>query len=231
MWRTALRVSGLCLRRQSPICRSVRLPLLPPPVDQLCVRREYSTQPPASRPIVFIGIPNPYIWLRIKAYCFVVRTLMDQDFSLEEFSAGARQAFLFVSKKLSEGKFDELENVVAKEILQELQRKCSELSDNYRKALAADSDEMMYMTPGDMLISYDNTGRKFVNILMRFWYSKDTDFLDDDIPGKKVFEVVIGNRNVKDTQRILRANYEFRREFTPGVPPEWTIVNIEHSPL
>ncbi|XP_072274892.1 m-AAA protease-interacting protein 1, mitochondrial [Pyxicephalus adspersus] len=229
MWRTALRVSGLSLRRPCSICRSVRLPLIPPPPEKLCVRREYSSQPPSPKKMVVVGIPNPFILLRTKLYFFLIRTYLDRDFSIDEFNEGARQAFIFVSKLLSQRNFDALENLVAKDMLNDLKDKCSKLSDNYRKALAAESDEIMYLFPGDVGIYYEDNGRKFVNILMRFWYLKHVDLKDDDLEGTKV--MVVGNRDIKNKQRILTANYEFRREFTQGVKPDWIITHIEHSKL
>ncbi|KAM9305820.1 m-AAA protease-interacting protein 1, mitochondrial [Gastrophryne carolinensis] len=203
------------------------------PCGQLDAKRGYSSQSPAPNRVMVVGIPNPFIWLRTRVYFFLIRAYLDHDFSIEEFTEGAKQAFSFVSRLLSQCKFDALESLVANEVLKDLKGKCSDLSDSYRKALAADSSEIMYSFPGDVSIYYDDNGRKFVSILMRFWYLKRADLPDEELEGTKVFQVVVGNQDEreKDTQRLLTANYEFRREFTQGVKPDWIITRIEHSQL
>ncbi|XP_018424710.1 PREDICTED: uncharacterized protein C2orf47 homolog, mitochondrial [Nanorana parkeri] len=177
---------------------------------------------------VVVGVPKPFIRLRAEIFFFLIRSFLDQDFNLKEFSEGARQAISFVSRLLSQRKFDELENLVAKEILTDLKEKCSVLSDNYRKALLVESDEIKGLSPWNVNVQYDN-GRKFVNILMYFWYVKDMDLLAEDTSAVPLFQVVYGNHNIMDTQRILIATYEFTREFTQGVKPDWIITHIQHS--
>ncbi|XP_077304776.1 m-AAA protease-interacting protein 1, mitochondrial [Lithobates pipiens] len=229
MWRTALRVSWLSLRTPGTIYRPVRLPCLSPAVEQRCVRREYSSQGPEPKKMMVISLPNPFIWVRTRIYVLLIQTFLDQEFSLKEFNEGARQAFLFVSRMLSQKKFDALENLVAKEVLKDLEEKCSGLSDNHREALAAESDEILYLSPGNFGVYYGENETKFVNILVRFWYLKNVDLRDDEPEETDVYGMLKGLRNAKE--RILTATYEFRREFTPGVKPEWTITHIEHSKL
>ncbi|XP_075464822.1 m-AAA protease-interacting protein 1, mitochondrial [Ascaphus truei] len=144
---------------------------------------------------------------------------------------GDVQAFTLVSKLLSQCNFDALENLVTSEALQNIKEKCSLLSDNHRNALAAISDDIMYTTTGDVGIYYDDNGRKFVSILMRFWYLTCADIPEESLEGTKVIQVAMGDENVKNTKRLLTANYEFRREFTQGVQPDWIITRIEHSKL
>ncbi|KAG8558889.1 hypothetical protein GDO81_017177 [Engystomops pustulosus] len=235
MLRSVSRLSRFCVR--SPLCPLSRVPHVWPPVTRqppgpLAVTRGYSSQNTGSdNKVVVVGVPNPIIWFRTRIYFFLIRTYLDRDFSIEEFTDGAKQAFSFVSRLLSQCKYDALENLVAGEMLKELKEKCSVLSDNCRKALAAESDEIMYSFPGDVAIHYDDDGRKFVRILMRFWYLSYADIPDEELDGTKVFQVVMGDENAKDSKRILTANYEFLREFTQGVKPDWIITRIEHSKL
>eukprot|EP00061_Rhincodon_typus_P016238 g44347.t1 len=68
---------------------------LAPPRPVLWARR-YGTEPGPGRQarprkVVVVGIPNPFIWARTKMYFFLIRAYFDQDFTFEEFSAGARQ--------------------------------------------------------------------------------------------------------------------------------------------
>lgn len=104
-------------------------------------------------------------------------------------------------------------------------------------------------------------GRKFVSILMRFWYLTSARLPEDNLEGTRVFQVAIGGETETETKRLLSANYEsvtdpltvlvhhtipqpeplldlknfclarFQREFTQGVAPDWTITRIEHSKL
>ncbi|XP_066477919.1 m-AAA protease-interacting protein 1, mitochondrial [Tiliqua scincoides] len=184
-----------------------------------------------KRTVVVVGVPNPLMWLRTRLYFFLIRAYFDQEFSIHEFTQGAKQAFALVSRLISQCKYDLLEELVSKEMLQVLKEKLSLLSENHRGALAAEMDEIMYTTAGDVGIYYDDSGRKFVSILMRFWYLTSADLPDETPDGTKVFQVVFGDETTKETKRLLTANYEFRREFTQGVKPDWTITRIEHPKL
>ncbi|XP_053134815.1 m-AAA protease-interacting protein 1, mitochondrial [Hemicordylus capensis] len=209
----------------------------PPPSSCSSSARWYSSsrdpEPGGRRrkSVVVVGVPNPLLWLRTRLYFFLIRAYFDQDFSLREFTQGAQQAFALVSRLISECKYDLLEELVSKEMLQGLREKLSLLSENHRNALAADMDEIMYTTAGDVGIYYDDSGRKFVSILMRFWYLTSTSLPDEAPDGTKVFQVVFGDEMTKETKRLLTANYEFRREFTQGVKPDWIITRIEHPKL
>ncbi|XP_063788345.1 m-AAA protease-interacting protein 1, mitochondrial [Pseudophryne corroboree] len=236
IWRSVARFSRLCTRPRAPICCGHRIPTLVPPAicqapGHLSVTRGFSSQKTDSDKMVVVGVPNPIVWFRTRIYFFLIQTFFDKDFSIDEFTVGARQAFSFVSGMLSQCKFDSLENLVAGDILKDLQEKCSILSDNYRHALEAQASDIMYSFPGDVAVYYDNSGRKFVSILMRFWYMTCAKVPDEELDGTKVFQVVLGNQEAKDTKRILTANYEFRREFTQGVEPDWIITRIEYSKL
>uniref|UniRef100_A0A8C5QNP6 M-AAA protease-interacting protein 1, mitochondrial n=1 Tax=Leptobrachium leishanense TaxID=445787 RepID=A0A8C5QNP6_9ANUR len=235
MWRSGFRLTRLCAR--GPIhppwgtvssaqlriagAETVRFPA-----------RGYSGPPGTQQQVLVVGVPNPIIWFRTRIYFFLIRAYFDQEFTVTEFTEGAKQAFLLVSRLLSERKFEALTDLVANEVIQDVQEKCNSLSDNHRNALAARSEDLMFSTTGDVAIYYDNN-RRFVNILMQFWYLTYADIPDDDEQpeGTKLFQVVLGDKKVKDGKRLITANYEFRREFTQGVKPEWIITRIKHSKL
>ncbi|XP_032879425.1 m-AAA protease-interacting protein 1, mitochondrial isoform X1 [Amblyraja radiata] len=231
------RLVRLALGALSRAGRGQRCPRFPPPSPALmpapCARRYSSEREPrpSSKKVVVVGIPNPFTWARTKMYFFLIRAYFDQDFTFDEFAAGAKQAFVHVSNMLSQCNFVELKDLVSKEALEELEEKCSAMPANRRQAIAADLEEIMYSTPGDVGIYYDNQGRKFVSIIMRYWYLTDVDLPDETPEGTKVFQVVFGDESNKDSKRLLTANYEFRREFTPGVEPDWTITRIQHFKL
>lgn len=53
-----------------------------------------------NQKVVVVGIPNPFIWLRTRIYYFLIKTYFDKEFSIEEFTEGAKQvsiAFFFQS--------------------------------------------------------------------------------------------------------------------------------------
>ncbi|XP_072252627.1 m-AAA protease-interacting protein 1, mitochondrial [Leuresthes tenuis] len=182
--------------------------------------------------VVVVGITNPFIWFRTRIYYFLIRTYFDKEFSIEEFTEGAKQAFSHVSRLLSQCEFEALEGLVAKDLIGKLEEKCNLLPFNYKRALSANPDEIMYTTPGDVGIFYDDNGRKFVSILMRFWYLTSAQLSDDSMQGTRMFKVAIGEgEGEPETKRLLTAIYEFQREFTKGVPPDWIITRIEHSKL
>ncbi|KAM6421234.1 m-AAA protease-interacting protein 1, mitochondrial [Rhynochetos jubatus] len=192
--------------------------------------QEPETEGPQRR-VVVVRITSPIAWLRTRFYYLLIRLYFDQEFSIEEFTRGAKQAFSVVSKQLSQCKLDLLEGLVSAEVFQVLKEKLSLLPENHRDALAADIDAIMYTTEGDVRIYYDDDGRKFVSILMRFWYLNDAK-LPDEVPGEtKVFQIVFGDESTKEKRHLLTANYEFQREFTEGAKPDWTITRIEHPRL
>ncbi|KAM9364860.1 m-AAA protease-interacting protein 1, mitochondrial [Pholidichthys leucotaenia] len=196
----------------------------------VAVARAYSSEQKPHQKVVVVGIPNPFIWFRTRIYYFLIRTYFDKEFSIEEFTEGATQAFSHVSRLLSRCQFQALEGLVAKDLIGKLEEKCKLLPSNYQKALSADPEEIMYTTPGDVGIFYDDNGRKFVSILMRFWYLTSARIPDDSMEGARIFKVSIGDGEL-ETKRLLTAIYEFQREFTKGVSPDWTITRIEHSKL
>lgn len=51
-------------------------------------------------------------------------------------------------------------------------------------------------------------GRKFVCILMRFWYLTSARLPDDSMEGIRVFQVAIDGERGAETKRLLTANYE-----------------------
>ncbi|KAL1267889.1 hypothetical protein QQF64_033252 [Cirrhinus molitorella] len=208
---------------------------LAPVASALCDARQYSSERgrhKQNQKVVVVGIPNPFIWFRTRIYFFLIRTYFDKEFSIEEFTEGAIQAFSHVSRLLSQCQFEALEGLVAKDLIEKLQEKCAQLPLSHQRALSAESDEIMYTTTGDVGIYYDDSGRKYVSILMRFWYLTSARLPDESMEGARIFQVTIGGEGERpETKRLLTANYEFQREFTQGVTPDWIITRIEHSKL
>ncbi|KAL1774495.1 m-AAA protease-interacting 1, mitochondrial, partial [Sigmodon hispidus] len=109
---------------------------------------------PETRMII-LGFSNPINWVWTRVYAFLIWAYFHREFSMSEFSEGAKQAFAHVSKLLSQCKFDLLEELGAKEVLQVLKEKVTSLSDNYKNALAVDINNIVYSSAGDISIYYD----------------------------------------------------------------------------
>ncbi|XP_043988892.1 m-AAA protease-interacting protein 1, mitochondrial isoform X4 [Gambusia affinis] len=210
---------------RSQRCCLVRMGNLP-------ARRTYSSERDQHHPkpkVVVVGIPNPFIWFRTRIYYFLIRTYFDKEFSIEEFTEGAKQqrlcppswfcppvswtlssvlqAFSHVSRLLSRCQFEALEGLVAKDLIGKLEQKCVSLPCSYQRALCAEPEDVMYTTPGDVGIFYDDDGRKFVSILMRFWYLTSVGLPDDSMEGTRMFTVSIGDGET-EAKRLLTAIYE-----------------------
>ncbi|XP_077437183.1 m-AAA protease-interacting protein 1, mitochondrial [Vanacampus margaritifer] len=216
-------------------CIKSQLCVLPPAsVGGVVALRSYSSQGGERKPhrqVVVFGIPNPFIWLRKRVYYFLIRAYFDSEFNIEDFTEGAKQAFCHVSKMLSQCQFAALEGLVASDLIGKLEEKCNLLPPSYKTALSARPDELMSSTAGDVGIYYDDEGRRFVSIVMRFWYLTSASLPDDTLEGIRIFQMAIGREGETESKRLLTANYEFQREFTKGVAPDWTITRIEHYKL
>ncbi|KAM7407873.1 hypothetical protein PAMA_003573 [Pampus argenteus] len=206
-----------------------RLPLSAPARVAAAARPYSSDRDGQKKRFMLIAIPNPVEWFRTKIYYFLIRTYFDKEFTLEEFTEGAKQAFTHVSSLLSQCQFKALEGLVEKDLIGKLEEKCSLLPLSHIKALSA--DEIMHTTPHKIGILYDDDGRKFVSILMRFWYLTSASLPDEPMKGIPFFQLHIGEDAKAASKGLLIAHYEFQREFTKGVLPQWTITKIEHSKL
>ncbi|XP_054579513.1 m-AAA protease-interacting protein 1, mitochondrial isoform X2 [Eptesicus fuscus] len=149
--------------------RDPRRPLLSPaglpaalPALPVCPRRSYGTEEqPQQRQktkMLILGFSNPINWVRTRIFAFLIWAYFDKEFSIKEFSEGAKQAFAHVSRLLSQCKFDLLEELVTKELLLVLKEKVTSLPDSHKDALAADMDEIVYTSAGDISIYYDDKG-------------------------------------------------------------------------
>ncbi|AWP12713.1 putative scavenger receptor cysteine-rich type 1 protein M130-like isoform 2 [Scophthalmus maximus] len=106
----------LFLKERVILNRSVKSRLPPPPAAGV---RPYSSDrggDKQNKKVVVLGIPNPFIWFRTRIYYFLIRVYFDKEFSIEEFSEGAKQAFCHVSRLLSQCRFEALEGLVAEDV-------------------------------------------------------------------------------------------------------------------
>lgn len=88
-------VTRLILNERTVPTRSCKTRLTSPPLSAVVTAaRPYSSDrdgPKQNQKVVFVGIPNPFIWLRTRIYYFLIKTYFDKDFAIEDFTEGAKQ--------------------------------------------------------------------------------------------------------------------------------------------
>lgn len=84
-------------RHEHVLTKGFGIRRLPPP-EPTCVtaavHRHYSSDQGREKQVkkvVVVGIPNPLTWFRTRVYYFLIRTYFDTEFSIEEFTEGAKQ--------------------------------------------------------------------------------------------------------------------------------------------
>ena len=77
------------------------------------------------------------------------------------------------------------------QLIEKLEEKCSLLPSSHKKALSAESDEIMYTTTGDVGIYYDDNGQHqvFWDIIYLLRYFKAVCLFVNKIPWKSAMSV------------------------------------------
>lgn len=86
---------GIILNR----CAKTRLPSSPHAAVTAAVR-PYSSDPGGQKQhqkMMVLGIPNPFILFRTKIYFFLIRAYFDKEFSIQEFTEGAKQVCKYLN--------------------------------------------------------------------------------------------------------------------------------------
>ncbi|KAJ8290660.1 hypothetical protein GJAV_G00016000 [Gymnothorax javanicus] len=174
--------------------------------------------------ISVVGIPDPILWIRNRIILFLIQLYF--DLSSVEFENGAKQALVYVSSLLSNGKFEELSDVMSKEAVEYAKGKYKTLTEAQRRNLAIAHDDIIFLIPEDVSVFFDNTGRKFCYIAMRFWHLSDAE-VPEDPESTRIFKMAEAEGQGQP-KRIVTAVYEFHRELTIGAPTDWTVTGIWH---
>lgn len=82
------------------------------------------------------------------------------------------------------------------------------------------------MLPEDVSVVFDQYGRKFCFVVMRFWLLSTYEGPDDP-EGTKIFKVD-SSEDGSPQRKIVTAVYEFQRELTNGASPDWTVTTVWH---
>ncbi|XP_030604702.1 m-AAA protease-interacting protein 1, mitochondrial isoform X2 [Archocentrus centrarchus] len=158
--------------------------------------------------ISVVGVPDPITWIRCKVIMFLLDLYFDLDVNSEEFERGVKQALVHVSNKMSRGRYHELKGIVSSEMLEYVEKTCSSLTDAQRKRLAVQTDDIVFVLPEDISVVFDQHGRKFCFMVMRFWILSSHEGPDDP-EGTKVFKVA-SSEDGGPQKKIVTAVYELR---------------------
>ncbi|XP_071326213.1 m-AAA protease-interacting protein 1, mitochondrial [Trachinotus anak] len=234
-------------RRWAGVCARPERPFSAEPGAQgrgLCGRRVvfvgqthrlFCSQPGADKPagssagqpdVSVVGIPDPITWIRCKVIMHLIELYFELDVNSEEFHRGVKQALIHVSNVMSRGRYHELRGIVSKEMVEYIEKKCQSLTDAQRRQLAVTMDDVIFVLPEDVSVVFDQYGRKFCFIVMRFWLLS-THEGPDDPEGTKLFRVASGEDG-SPQKKLATAVYEFHRELTRGASPDWVVTTVWH---
>ncbi|KAM9352990.1 m-AAA protease-interacting protein 1, mitochondrial [Symphorus nematophorus] len=192
--------------------------------------RLFSSQPPGSsegQPAVsVVGSPDPITWIRCKVIMYLIKLYFELDMNSVEFHRGVKQALVHVSSLMSTGRYHRLVGIVSTEMIEYVETKCRSLTDAQRQQLAVTMDDIIFVLPEDVSVVFDQYGRKFCTIVMRFWFLS-TNEGPDDPEGIKIFRVASSEEG-SPQKKVVTAVYEFHSELTRGASPDWTVTTVWH---
>ncbi|GLD53158.1 uncharacterized protein AKAME5_000594500 [Lates japonicus] len=87
-------------------------------------------------------------------------------------------------------------------------------------------DDNIFVLQKGVSVVFDQYGRKYCFIIMRFWLLS-THEGPDDPEGTKIFKVT-SSEDGSPQKKLATAVYEFHRELTRGASPDWTVTTVWH---
>lgn len=125
-------------------------------------------------PSVINSIKN---WILVT---FIIKPYLDEEFCMEEFKSGSRQALEVVSNRLATGDFESLNRLVESDTLATLQRNIERMSVAQRKAIAFKRNDVWWSFPYEVGIIFNDdeedeaqAHKRFVEITMVFYTITD----------------------------------------------------------
>ncbi|XP_053183402.1 m-AAA protease-interacting protein 1, mitochondrial [Scomber japonicus] len=182
--------------------------------------------PGGQHGISVVGSPDPITWIRCKVIMWVIRVYFEVDIVSAEFDRGVKQAFVHVSNMMSSGRYWQLRGVVSKETVNYIEKKCRPFTKDQQQQLAVSMDDIIFLLPEDVSVVFDQYGRKFCFIVMRFWFLS-THEGPEDPEATKIFKVSPGEDG-SPQKKIATAVYEFQTELTMDASPDWTVTTVWH---
>uniref|UniRef100_A0A673B845 Si:dkey-82o10.4 n=2 Tax=Sphaeramia orbicularis TaxID=375764 RepID=A0A673B845_9TELE len=225
--RTRQRVQGggVCAGPVRPLC-SLRLVFAGQTHRHLCSKVGDEKSRPSRPDISVVGSPDHITWVRCKVLMFLIRLYFEVDLESVEFERGAKQALVHVSELMSTGRYHRLKGVVSDEMMEYVETKCKALTKAQRQQLTVTTDDIIFLLPEDVSVTFDTYGRKFCFVVMRFWFLT-TQEGPEDPEGTKIFKIS-SSEDGSPQKKIATAVYEFHRELTLGASPDWTVTTVWH---
>ncbi|XP_071942616.1 m-AAA protease-interacting protein 1, mitochondrial-like [Antedon mediterranea] len=179
---------------------------------------------------VFVAVPNPIRAIRNFVYSWLIRGYFDKEFSMAEFTEGAKQAMSVVSQKIAEGNFEGLVGLVSPKTIAEVEDTYKTLGVKDRGSLGIELEDILHVVPYNVAVHYDKAGGKFLNILMRYWcLSFNADSQNDPgIVGFKVGQPPPGmsDEQFKNMGKVYTCTFEFHRDVSSEEDTNWTITQV-----
>ncbi|XP_034467874.1 m-AAA protease-interacting protein 1, mitochondrial [Hippoglossus hippoglossus] len=211
---------GLCRRRVVFVGQKLRLFCSQPGADGPA--GSSGPRPPIS----VVGIPDPITWIRCKVVMYLVHLYFELDLHSAEFDRGVKQALVHVSEVMSSGRYHQLRGIVSNEMVEHIEKSCRSLTEAQRQQLAVNVEDIIFLIPEDVSVVYDQYGRKFCFVVMRFWLLTAHEGPEDP-EATHIFRVA-SSEDGSPQKKIATAVYEFHRELTRGASPDWTVTTVWH---
>uniref|UniRef100_A0A8C5EHW0 Uncharacterized protein n=1 Tax=Gouania willdenowi TaxID=441366 RepID=A0A8C5EHW0_GOUWI len=156
-------------------------------------RRMFGSEPPGSsgsRPAVsVVGIPDPITWIRCKVIMYLIELYFEIDLNSEEFNRGIKQVNITKHHRGHRSHFIiEINTQITVLDKAYVEQKCKSLSAAQRRQLSVQIDDIIFLLPEDVSVVFDQYGRKFCFVVMRFWMLSSHEGPDDP-EGTKIFKV------------------------------------------
>lgn len=176
--------------------------------------------------LTVVGSPDPLTWIRCRLIILLVKLYFEVDLASDDFHSGAKQALVQVSQLMSTGRFHRLKGLVSDEMMEYVESRSKALSRAQREQLLVNTDDIIFLLPEDIDVVFDEYGRKFCSIVMRFWFLTTLDGPEDP-EATRIFRVE-PRQDGRPQERVATAVYEFKRELTQGASPDWTVITVWH---
>ncbi|TMS11082.1 m-AAA protease-interacting protein 1, mitochondrial [Larimichthys crocea] len=86
-------------------------------------------------------------------------------------------------------------------------------------------DDILVTLPEDVSVAFDQHGRKFCSIVLRFWFLSTSEGPDD--PKARILKVA-PREDGAPQRKVATAVFEFHGELLKGTSPDWTVTTVWH---
>ena len=168
-------------------------------------------------------MPNMFRYIRTKFLNIFIRLNIDKQYSPKDLCAESKRAVSQVSSLISQGKFDELEDMLTGDLICKLRHRYDSLTLEERQWIAVDAADIVRVVLYEADVIFDGqTNQRFVEISISL---AGTHGLEKFRSARKVDPGSKRTINMKD---VFSCTYRFKREFSEGVTDDWTINQLNH---